>query len=164
LTAPKILADLRRRLASVKDAFVLPIAPPPVQGLGSAGGFKLMVEDQNNLGPAALAQAVQKLVIAANKDPDLANVFTLFSTGSPSVYADIDRTRAEKLGLTPGNIFDAMQIYLGSTYINDFNYLGRTYEVIAQADAKSRKTSLTSPSCGHATPAGKSCPSARWPV
>lgn len=140
LSAPKILADLRQRLAAVRGALVLAIAPPPVQGIGSAGGFKMMVEDRADVGPEVLANSVQKLVAAANHDPSLAGVFTLFSTRTPSVYADIDRVRAEKLGLTPSDIFDAMQVYLGSTYVNDFNYLGRTYEVIAQAEAPFRSS------------------------
>ena len=139
LTAPKILSDLRRRLSVIRGANVLAIAPPPVQGIGSAGGFKMMVEDRGDVGPQALEQAVQDLVAAANRDPVLFGVFTLFSTHTPSVYVDINRERAEKLGLTPGNVFQAMQVYLGSTYINDFNYLGRTYEVIAQADDRYRR-------------------------
>ena len=140
LTAPKILTLLRRRLSVIRSAFVLSIAPPPVQGIGSAGGFKMMVQDRGDVGPVALERAVQKLVTAANKDPALAGVFTLFSTKTPSVYADIERERSEKLGLKPTDVFDTMQLYLGSTYINDFNYLGRTYEVIAQADGRFRQT------------------------
>jgi multidrug efflux pump len=98
-----------------------------------------VVEDRNDLGPEALEQAVQGLVAAANRDPQLSGVFTLFSARTPSVYVDINRERGEKLGVTPGNVFNAMQVYLGSTYINDFNYLGRTYEVIARADGRFRR-------------------------
>ncbi len=139
LTAPRILADLRARLSGIRSAFVLSIAPPPVQGIGNAGGFKMMVQDRGDVGPKVLEQAAQALAAAANADPALTGVFTLFNTRSPSVYADIDRERAEKLGVTPTNVFDAMQVYLGSSYINDFNYLGRTYEVIAQADGAFRR-------------------------
>ena len=78
---------------------------------------------------------------AANKDPSFAGVFTLINAGSPSVYADIDRLKAEKVGLTPTDVFNALQVYLGSQYVNDFNFLGRTYEVIAQADARFRRDS-----------------------
>jgi multidrug efflux pump len=140
LSAPKILASLRTRLSGIESAAIFSIAPPPVQGIGNAGGFKMMIEDRANLGPEALEKAAQAVVAAANKDPVLAGVFTLFNTRTPSVYADIDRERAEKLAVTPHDVFDTMQTYLGSTYINDFNYLGRTYEVIAQADGAFRQS------------------------
>src|SRR5215469_12749815 len=139
LTAATVLANLRRRLSVIQDAYVLTIPPPPVQGLGSAGGFKMMVQDQAGLGSAALEKAAQALVAAANRDPHFAGVFTLFSTRSPTVYADIDREKAEKVGLTPTDVFNTLQVYLGSQYVNDFNYLGRVYEVIAQADGSFRR-------------------------
>ncbi len=138
VTADSVLADLRRRLSVIQEAYVLTIPPPPVQGLGSSGGFKLMVQDRAGVGPKALEQAAQALVAAANRDPDFAGVFTLFNTGSPSDYADIDREKAQKVGLTPTDVFSTLQVYLGSQYVNDFNYLGRTYEVIAQADGQFR--------------------------
>jgi multidrug efflux pump subunit AcrB len=118
---------------------VLTIPPPPVQGIGNAGGFKMMLQDRGGLGSEALSKAAQTLVAAANKDPSFAGVFTLFGTRSPSVYADIDREKAEKVGLTPTDVFNTLQLYLGSQYVNDFNYLGRTYEVIAQADGNFRQ-------------------------
>jgi hydrophobe/amphiphile efflux-1 (HAE1) family protein len=139
VTAATVLADLRKRLSVIQDAYVLTIPPPPVQGIGNAGGFKLMVQDRAGLGSDALARAAQALVAAANKDPDFAGVFTLFSTRSPAIYADIDREKAEKVGLTPTDVFTTLQVYLGSQYVNDFNYLGRTYEVIAQADGSFRR-------------------------
>ena len=138
VTATSVLADLRKRLSVMKDAYVLTIPPPPVQGLGSAGGFKMMLEDRVGLGPEALVQAANSLVAAANKDPHFAGTFTLFNVGSPSVYADIDRVRAEKVGLTPTDVFSTLQVYMGSQYVNDFNYLGRTYEVVVQADGQFR--------------------------
>jgi HAE1 family hydrophobic/amphiphilic exporter-1 len=140
LTAQKILTDLRARLSVIQGALVLTIPPPPVQGIGNAGGFKMMVQDHQGAGSRALEQATGALVAAANQDPAIAGVFTLFSTHTPSVYADIDREKAEKVGLTPTDVFDTMQTYLGSTYINDFNYLGRTFEVIAQADGGYRRS------------------------
>jgi multidrug efflux pump subunit AcrB len=91
VTSNSVLSDLRKRLSTIKDAYVLAIPPPPVQGLGGAGGFKMMLEDRAGLGPEALVKAANTLVAAANKDPDFAGVFTLFNAGSPSVYADIDR-------------------------------------------------------------------------
>ena len=139
VTATTVLEDLRKRLSVIQDAYVLTIPPPPVQGLGTAGGFKMMLQDRAGLGSAALANAAQALVGAANKDPSFAGVFTLFGTGAPSIYADIDRERAEKVGLTPTDVFSTLQVYLGSQYVNDFNYLGRTYEVIAQADGSFRR-------------------------
>jgi multidrug efflux pump subunit AcrB len=140
VNAATMLAAVRQRLAGVKDAFVLVVNPPPVQGLGAAGGFKLMVEDRNNLGPQALADATNALVAAANKDPAFAGVFTLYNAGSPSLYADIDRLKAEKVGLTPTDVFSTLQLYVGSQYVNDFNYLGRTFQVLAQGDGSYRKT------------------------
>jgi hydrophobe/amphiphile efflux-1 (HAE1) family protein len=140
VTANTVLADLRQRLSVIKDAHVVTIPPPPVQGLGSAGGFKMMLEDRGGLGSQALVRAANALVDAANKDPDVAAVFTLFNAGSPSIYADIDRLKAEKVGLTPTDVFSTLQVYLGSQYVNDFNYLGRTYEVIVQADGQFRLT------------------------
>jgi len=140
VNAATMLAAVRKRLVGVKDAFVLVVNPPPVQGLGAAGGFKLMVEDRNNLGPQALANATNALVAAANKDPAFAGVFTLYNAGSPSLYADIDRLKAEKVGLTPTDVFSTLQLYLGSQYVNDFNYLGRTFQVLAQGDESFRQT------------------------
>lgn len=140
VTAETVLADLRRRLSVIKDAYVLTVPPPPVQGLGSAGGFKMMLEDRAGLGPDALVQATKTLVGAANQDPDFDGVFTLFNAGSPSVYADIDREKIEKLDLTPTDVFSALEVYLGSQYVNDFNYLGRTYQVIVQADGQFRRS------------------------
>jgi hydrophobe/amphiphile efflux-1 (HAE1) family protein len=139
LTATSVLADLRKRLSVIQEAYVLTIPPPPVQGIGNAGGFKMMLQDRAGLGSEALSKAAQALVAAANKDPTFAGVFTLFGTRSPSVYADIDREKAEKVGLTPTDVFNTLQVYLGSQYVNDFNYLGRTYQVIAQADGSFRQ-------------------------
>jgi hydrophobe/amphiphile efflux-1 (HAE1) family protein/NodT family efflux transporter outer membrane factor (OMF) lipoprotein len=139
VTANTVLADLRARLSVIKDARVLTIPPPPVQGLGSAGGFKMMLEDRAGLGSEAVVRAANDLVAAANKDPHFAGAFTLFNTGSPSVYADIDRVKAEKVGVTPTDVFSTLQVYLGSQYVNDFNLLGRTYEVVVQADGQYRR-------------------------
>jgi HAE1 family hydrophobic/amphiphilic exporter-1 len=138
LSSPAILAALRQRLSVIQDAFVIVLAPPPVSGIGNSGGFKMMLQDQQDLGPTALADAAQDLAAAANATPGLAGVFTQFSAGTPSIYADIDRVKAEKLGVSPDKVFEALQVYLGSAYINDFNYLGRTYEVVAQADGRFR--------------------------
>jgi len=140
LTAQSVLADLRKRLSVIKDAYVLTIPPPPVQGLGSSGGFKLMLEDRAGLGSKALADAANKLVAEARKDPDFVGMFTLFNAGSASIFANIDRVKAEKVGLKPTDVFSTLQVYMGSQYVNDFNYLGRTYQVVAQADSRFRGT------------------------
>ncbi|HEV3311110.1 MAG TPA: efflux RND transporter permease subunit [Chloroflexota bacterium] len=138
--AAAMLPRLRERLAGIKDAVIIVINPPAVQGLGAAGGFKLMLEDRGELGPQALAKAANDLAAAANKDPAFAGVFTLYNAGSPSVYADIDRKKAQMVGLTPTDVFSTLQLYLGSQYVNDFNYLGRTYQVVAQGDEAFRRT------------------------
>jgi multidrug efflux pump subunit AcrB len=124
LTTDVILASINKRLAAIDGAFVITILPPPINGIGNAGGFKMMLEDKKNLGPDALEAAAQELAAAANADPRLAGVFTPFASTTPNVYADIDRFRAAKLGVPPQRVFEALQIYLGSAYINDFNYLG----------------------------------------
>ena len=139
VNANTVLADLRTRLSVINDARVLTIPPPPVQGLGSAAGFKMMLEDRAGLGSEAIVRAANDLVAAANTDPHFAGAFTLFNTGSPSVYADIDRVKAEKVGVTPTDVFSTLQVYLGSQYVNDFNFLGRTYEVVVQADGQFRR-------------------------
>ncbi|HTT77463.1 MAG TPA: efflux RND transporter permease subunit [Candidatus Binataceae bacterium] len=126
--------------AEIKDAVVLTIMPPTVQGLRSAGGFKLMLEDHNGLGSQALAKAANDLVAAANKDKAFAGVFTLFNSGAPSLYVDIDRTKAEKLGHMPTDVFSTMRLYIGLQYVNDFNFMGRTYPVYVQGDQEFRRS------------------------
>jgi HAE1 family hydrophobic/amphiphilic exporter-1 len=140
LSVDVMLGQLRQRLAAIQDAFIITIPPPPVSGIGTAGGFKMMLQDRGGVGAKALEAAAQDMAASANRLPGIVGAFSLFSTGTPTVYADIDRERAEKLGVTPEKIFEAMQIYLGSAYINDFNYLGRTYQVTAQADGRFRAT------------------------
>jgi multidrug efflux pump len=118
----------------VQDAFVAVFPPPPVQGLGTIGGFKLQVEDRADLGYVALDTAMKRVMAKAAKAPELAGVFSSYQINTPQLFADLDRTKAEQLGVSVQDVFDTMQIYLGSLYINDFNKFGRTYEVIAQAD------------------------------
>ncbi len=112
--------------------------PPPVQGIGNAGGFKLMVQDRGNEGYAALQAAAGKLAAAANATPGLVNVLSTFRAGVPQLYVDVDRVKARSMGVPLGNVFDTLQTYLGSLYVNDFNRFGRTYHVTAQADARFR--------------------------
>ncbi len=139
LSADVILASLRKRLAAIQDPFIIIIPPPPVRGIGNAGGFKMIVEDKRGRGLQALDAATQDLVGAANRTPGVQAVFSLFNTRTPKLYADIDRARAEMLGVDVQKVFDTFTTYLGSTFVNEFNYLGRTYRVVAQADGKFRE-------------------------
>lgn len=123
----------------ISEAFVLVIAPPPVRGIGNGSGFKMMVQDRAGLGLRALQEASFNMMMAANQDPDLQNTFTFFETSTPQVFLDIDREKAELMGVPSSNVFEALETYLGSAFINDFNYLGRTFRVTAQADANYRR-------------------------
>jgi hydrophobe/amphiphile efflux-1 (HAE1) family protein len=139
LTADKIRASLQARLSQIKDAFIITIPPPSVRGIGTGGGFKMMLQDRRGRGFPALEAVTQDLIGAANQTPGLAGVFTLFNTKTPRIYADIDRVRAEMLGVNAGQVFETLEVYLGSAFVNDFNFLGRTYRVTAQADSKFRQ-------------------------
>jgi len=134
LTTQGILNDLRAQMASLREAFVLVIPPPSVPGIGTGGGFKLYVQDRAGRGPRALEQAVGGVLGPANRTPGLVQVFTLFNASTPRIYADIDRTKAEMLGVPIARFFETLTTYMGSTFVNDFNILGRTYRVTAQAD------------------------------
>ncbi|RQT47022.1 efflux RND transporter permease subunit [Burkholderia cepacia] len=134
LTIDTIAAEMRKRLADVTEASIVVAMPPPVQGLGSTGGFAMRLEDRNGLGTAALAKATQDLVAAANRTPGMVGVYTPYSATSPQVHVELDREKAEMLGVPSQAINDAVETYFGSTYINDFNIVGRTYRVTAQAD------------------------------
>ena len=135
-----ILADMRQKMSAIEEAYVVVIPPPPVNGIGNAGGFRMMIQDRQGRGIEALKNATYELAGAANQEPALANVFSFFNTGTPQLYFDIDRVRAEKLGIPVAEVFSALEIYLGSAFVNDFNYLGRTFRVTAQADAPYRLT------------------------
>jgi hydrophobe/amphiphile efflux-1 (HAE1) family protein len=125
-------------LADLQEGMFFVIEPPPVRGLGRGGGFKLMVEDRADLGLVELGQSAGQLIGAANQEPELQRVFTTFSVSTPRFALDIDRTKAEMLGVPVESIFNALAINLGSAYVNDFNRFGRVYRVIAQADAPFR--------------------------
>ena len=134
LKTETILNDLRAQMQALREAFVLVIPPPSVPGIGTGGGFKLYVQDRAGRGPRALEQAVNSVVGPANGTPGLVQVFTLFNSSTPQIFADIDRTKAEMLGVPISRFFDTLTTYMGSTFVNDFNILGRTYRVTAQAD------------------------------
>src|SRR6201994_3476764 len=129
---------LQAKFAGINDAIIAIFPPPPVQGLGTIGGFKLQVEDRTDQGDAALNAVIAQVQMKARQDPALAGVFSNFSTGVPQLFAHLDRTKAQQLGVDVQDVFDTMQTYLGSIYVNDFNRFGRTYEVIAQADTPFR--------------------------
>jgi hydrophobe/amphiphile efflux-1 (HAE1) family protein len=129
---------MRAALADMDEAFVFVIPPPVIQGIGNGGGYRMIVQDRSDMGYQALEQAAGQLIGSAHQDPHLANVFTLFNTATPRIWADIDRAKADMLGVPPERVFEALQVYLGSAYVNDFNLLGRTYRVTAQAEAAAR--------------------------
>lgn len=135
-----LMGTLRGEMAKIDAAMVLVIPPPSISGIGNAGGFKMMVQDRANLGTDKLLEATNSLAMAANQDPVLSNVFTFFNNQTPQLYLDIDRVKAEKLNLNVQDVFQSLEIYTGSVFVNEFNYLGRTFQVTAQADAPNRLT------------------------
>ena len=153
-----LFAQLQKTMSQIDGANVFLVMPPAVPGIGSSGGFKLYIEDRRARGLAALQAATYEMMFAANKTPGLTRVFTLFNTGTPQIYADIDRVKAQMLGVPPGRIFSALNVYLGSEFINDFNLLGRTYRVTAQADGAYRLTSRDLENLKTRSDAGKMVP------
>jgi hydrophobe/amphiphile efflux-1 (HAE1) family protein len=137
-SAAAIQGQLFARLAVIQEAMVFVAAPPSVSGIGNAGGFRMMVEDRAGRGPAALQGAVYAMMGRAAQTPGLVQVYSLFENTTPQLYLDIDRTKAQLLGINVPDVFAALQIYLGSSYVNDFNLFGRTYRVVAQASSEFR--------------------------
>ncbi|TDF34960.1 multidrug efflux RND transporter permease subunit [Alteromonadaceae bacterium M269] len=137
-TFEQIVADVQQQMAQIKEAFVVVIPPPAVPGIGNGGGFKMMLEDRTGRGLPVLEQAMWQLAGAANQEPATESVFSFFETNTPQLYADIDRERVERLGVPVSEVFNALEVYLGSSFVNDFSYLGRTFRVTAQADAPYR--------------------------
>jgi HAE1 family hydrophobic/amphiphilic exporter-1 len=138
-SAQALILALNTKFAAIQDAFIVSVAPPPVRGIGTTGGFKMEVQDVHGGDPAELESVATSIVGAAAQVPGLANVFTTFNTRTPKVYADIDRVRAEMLGVNVDDVFQTLEVYVGSQYVNDFNFLGRTYRVTAQADGDFRQ-------------------------
>ena len=138
LNAVAIAQNLNKKYAGIQDAFIAMLPPPPVNGLGTTGGFKLQIEDRAGLGYEALDAANKAFMAKAMQAPELTGLFSSYQVNVPQLYADIDRTRARQLGVPVTSVLDTMQIYLGSLYVNDFNKFGRTYSVRVQADAKFR--------------------------
>jgi len=133
-----VAGQLNGAFAGIQDAFIVMFPPPPVAGLGTTGGFKLQLEDRGSVGYDQMDAAVKAFMAKAYQAPELAGMFTSWQVNVPQLYADINRTKARQLGVPVTDIFDTMQIYLGSLYANDFNKFGRTYSVRVQADAPYR--------------------------
>jgi len=133
-----IAGQLNQKFSSIQGAFIAVFPPPPVIGLGTIGGFKLQLQDRAALGNQALNEALDAFMTKARQAPELTGMFSTFQINVPQIYADVDRTRAQQLGVSIPDVFDTLQIYLGSLYVNDFNKFGRTYQVRVQADAPFR--------------------------
>ncbi|SCK53369.1 multidrug efflux pump [Variovorax sp. HW608] len=138
LSAGAIAGRLNAQFSQIQDAYIAIFPPPPVHGLGTTGGFKLQLEDRGSVGYEGMDKAVKAFMAKAYQTPELAGMFTSWQVNVPQLYADIDRTKARQLGVPVTEVFDTMQIYLGSLYANDFNRFGRTYSVRVQADAPYR--------------------------
>jgi len=138
LSGGAIAMQLNQKYGAIQEAFIAMFPPPPVSGLGTIGGFKLQIEDRAGLGYEALDAATKAFLAAAAKAPEIAGLFSGFQVNVPQLFADVDRAKARQLGIPVTDVFDTLQIYLGSLYVNDFNKFGRTYSVRVQADAKFR--------------------------
>ncbi|MGE3872412.1 MAG: efflux RND transporter permease subunit [Parvibaculaceae bacterium] len=139
LTQDKIVADLGTRLAAIRKATTEVLIPPPIPGLGSAGGFQLMLEDRTGVGLAELEKTADAIFAKANADPKLQGVATTFSATSPQIYIDVDRTMARSLGVSINDVFAALETYLGSSYVNLFTKFNQSFQVRLQADASYRR-------------------------
>src|SRR5262249_34547117 len=136
-SAGAILGRLMGEYSQIQEGFALVLQPPPVRGIGNAGGFKLQVLDRTGVStPAEMQSAVDRLIREASRDPRLRSLFTTFRANVPQLYANIDRSKVKMQDVQVTDVFQTLQTYLGSLYINDFNFLGRVYRVTAQADAR----------------------------
>jgi len=133
-----LIGKISQEFNAIKDAFILVIPPPAIQGLGTSGGFEMQVEDRGGAGLNQLQSSVDELLAAAATDPQLQRVNSTFRAGVPQLYADVDRAEALSMHVEIGDVFATLQAALGSSYVNDFNKFGRTYRVILQADAPYR--------------------------
>ncbi|WP_016834214.1 efflux RND transporter permease subunit [Herbaspirillum lusitanum] len=138
LSGTAIAMSLNKKFGGIKEAFTAVFPPPPVMGLGTLGGFKMQIEDHGAVGYAELDAAAQAFMQAAKKEPALGPMFSSYQINVPQLDVDLDRVKAKQLGIPVTDVFNTMQIYLGSLYVNDFNRFGRVYQVRAQADAQFR--------------------------
>ncbi|MCY7295623.1 efflux RND transporter permease subunit [Alteromonas sp. a30] len=135
----EIIQDIRAKIGVNDKAFVVTIPPPAVNGIGNGGGFKMMIQDVAGHGTPALEAAAWRVVMAANQAPETTSVFTFFETSTPRIYLNIDREKARQLNVPLQNVFDALESYIGSSYVNDFNYKGRTFRVTVQSESPYRE-------------------------
>ncbi|HEY0180890.1 MAG TPA: efflux RND transporter permease subunit, partial [Dokdonella sp.] len=139
-SAGAIATSMNAEFAKIQDAFIAIFPPPPVNGLGTIGGFKLQIEDRANLGANELYKQLQNVIAKASRRPELTGVFSGFQVNVPQIDVEVDREKAKAAGVSLQNIYDTMQMYLGALYVNDFNLFGRTYQVNAQAQPGFRLT------------------------
>jgi hydrophobe/amphiphile efflux-1 (HAE1) family protein len=137
-TVDKIAQDVRSKLAQIEEAQAFVFIPPPVRGMGAAAGFSMRLQDTLGMEPTEFARITQEFVAEANRTPRIANVFTTFQAATPQIFVDVDRDKAQMLKVPVTSIFEAMRVFMGSAYVNDFNMFGRTYRVTAQADGDYR--------------------------
>ncbi len=140
LSANAIAGALNQRFAGIQDAFIAIFPPPPVRGLGTIGGFRLQIQDRANYGHEELFKVTQQVMGQARQRPELAGVFSSYQIKVPQIEVEIDRTKAKQLQLSLDDIYAALETYLGSSYVNDFNQFGRTYQITMQADEAFRQT------------------------
>ncbi len=138
LSGMALAGTLNGKFSQIQDAFVAVFPPPPVNGIGTVGGFKLELEDRAGLGEVELYNAMQAVMGKAYQNPKLAGVFSGYQINVPQLLVDVDRAKVKEQGIALTDVFQSMQVFLGSLYVNDFNKFGRTYQVIAQADAQFR--------------------------
>jgi hydrophobe/amphiphile efflux-1 (HAE1) family protein len=137
-TVDALMGEAMKATADIRGARLMVVKPPIIRGIGSAGGFRMMVQDRNGTGYRELEKMANAVIAQANGQEGMAGVYTFFNTATPRVRADIDRDKAQILGVSPARVFETLSVYLGSSFVNDFNLLGRTFRVTAQADAPFR--------------------------
>src|SRR5690606_11186717 len=140
LSGNAIAAALNQKFAGIEDAFIAIFPPPPVQGLGPVGGFRLQIQDRGNHGYEELYKVTMEVMMKAWQTPELAGIFSSYQVNVPQLDLDIDRTKAKQQGVAMDEVFQTLQAYMGSVYVNDFNQFGRTYQVNMQADEQYRQT------------------------
>lgn len=140
LSKQAIMRELYLKFSEIQEAIIIPFSKPPISGLGQSGGFEMWIQDRGGVGLEALGQAAAQIVSEAQQSPQLRSVNSTFRVGVPAIFVDIDRVKAMTLHVPLQSVFDTLQSYMGSTYVNDFNEFGRTWQVMVQADAKYRSS------------------------